>query len=258
MLLIIVHRLLQSFIFPPLNSIIILMIGVGIVRFFHKTGAAILTVGLLFLYVQSIPLTAYLLTKSRELPPITENQIKSSTTIVVLGGGLNYIGNEYESAEVSVNKYTLIRLKYTAYLAKQLPNYLIVTSGGYSGRYREADIMRQTLINSFGVTNNIIEESKSRNTNENAKFVANLLLSQNIHNIILVTQAYHMPRALVLFKKYGLNPIPASTDYYTSINATTTILSIIPTATAMAQTTLILHELLGTLFYKYLNLLPVK
>ena len=149
-----------------------------------------------------------------------------------------------------MNKYTLIRLKYAAYLAKQHPNYLIVTSGGYSGKYREADIMRQTLIKSFGVTNKIIVENKSRNTDENAKFVADLLLSQNIHNVILITQAYHMSRALMLFKKYGLNPVPASTDYYTSLNATIPILSIIPNAEAMAQTTIILHEILGYFFYK--------
>ena len=176
-------------------------------------------------------------------------QLKANDAIVVIGGGVNGNGFEYESG-ISVNRNTLIRLQYTAYLAKKYPKKLIVTSGGYTGKFREGAIMKDVLINSFGVKNPILVENNSRNTKENAEFVANLLLAQNIHNIVLVTEAYHMRRAMMLFKKYGLNPTAASTNYYSNINATIPTLSMIPNAGAIFQVSIMYHEIFGYLAYK--------
>jgi len=249
MSLIIVHRLLQALVFPPLNSILIMILGLLLLRFFRKAGFTILIIGILSLYIQSIPLTAYVLTKSRELPPLEMTQLKANDAIVVIGGGVNGNGFEYESG-ISVNRNTLIRLQYTAYLAKKYPRKLIVTSGGYTGKFREGDVMKYILVNSFGVKNPILVENNSRNTDENAEFVAKLLLDKNIHNIILITEAYHMRRAMMLFKKYGLNPTAASTNYYSNINATTPTLSIIPNAGSIFQVSTMYHEILGYLIYK--------
>ena len=249
MSLIIVHRLLQSLVSPPLNSILIMILGLFILLFLRKTGFTIIIVGILSLYIQSLPLTAYILTKSRELPPLTISQIKANDAIVVIGGGINGNGFEYESG-VNVNCDTLIRLQYTAFLAKKYPKKLIITSGGYTGKFREGAVMKYALIKSFGVKNPILVESDSRNTKENAEFVAKLLLAKNIHNIILVTEAFHMQRAVMLFKEYGLNPTPASTNYYSNINATTPTLSMIPSANAITQVSTIYHEMLGYFAYK--------
>ncbi len=249
MSLIIVHRLLQSLAFPPLNSILAMILGLLILRFFRKTGFTILIIGILSLYIQSLPITAYILTKSRELPPLIAGQLKANDAIVVIGGGINGNGFEYESG-VSVSRSTLIRLQYTAFLAKKHPKKLIVTSGGYTGKFREGDVMKDVLINSFGVKNPILVENDSRNTKENAEFVAKLLLNKNIHNIILITEAYHMQRSMMLFKKYGLNPTSASTNYYSNINAIIPSLSMIPSADAMQQVSTIYHEIVGYYVYK--------
>ena len=59
----------------------------------------------------------------------------------------------------------------------------------------------------------ILLESASRNTHENALFSKQLLDNQHFTNpkILLITSAYHTPRALGCFKKVGLNvqPFPA-------------------------------------------------
>ena len=209
----------------------------------------IIIFGLLTLYIQSMPITAYMITRSQELPTLDISSLESSEAIVVLGGGLKNNSYEYESG-VSVNRSTLARLLYTAYLAKIYPNKLVVTSGGYNGKIREGDVMKRVLIDSFDVKNPILVEDNSRNTDENAKFVAKILLAKDIHNITLVTQAYHMARAMMLFKKYGLNPTAASTDYYYSPNAKISILYIIPNASAMLQIAVMYHEILGNLIYK--------
>ena len=249
MLLIIVHRLLQSFIFPPLNAMLIIFLGILLLRFYKKIAITLLTLGLLFLYIQSTPLMAYYFTKTIELAPLDEIKLESAQAIVVLGGGVN--GNSYEYQQgVSAKVATLIRLNYAAYLAKKYPKKLIITSGGYTGTNREARVMKSALINDFEIENPIILEDNSRNTDENAQFVAKILAPLHIKDIILVTQASHMKRAMMLFKKYNLNPIAASTDYYDNYDAKTPALALIPNAGSMNQTSLIGHEYLGYLIYK--------
>lgn len=249
MLLIIVHRLLQSFLFPPLNAMLIMLVGIIMLLFKKKSSLLIISIGWIFLYVQSIPLTAYIISKNYELSPIQTEDFKLSQAIVILGGGINNSSLEYPSG-INVNDGTAVRLNYAAYLAKQDPKKLIITSGGYTGSIREANVMRDKLITAYDVKNPIILENQSRNTDENAKFVADILLPMHIKNVVLVTQAFHMRRSMMLFKKYGLNPIAASTDYYSSYDALTPALTLIPNASAMRQISLVYHEILGYSVYK--------
>ena len=249
MLLIIVHRLLQSFFFPPFNCILIAILGLLLLRFFRKTGTIIISLAVFLLYIQSIPATAYILSKKYELPPLQMADLKTADAIVILGGGVNPNGFEYESG-INVNLGTLVRLQYAASLAKLQPHKLIITSGGYTGKVREANVMRDILRTSFGVKNPILVEPNSRNTDENAKFVANLLQPLHVNNVILITQAYHMRRSIMLFKKYGLNPTAGSTDYYVSEDALTPWLSFIPSAGSMLQVSVVFHEIVGYYVYK--------
>ncbi|MCX8515233.1 MAG: YdcF family protein, partial [Burkholderiales bacterium] len=203
-------------------------------------------------YLQSIPITALLISKISYYPPISFNQIKSNQAIVVVGGGVNKYGPEY-SHKVSLSANTNIRLAYTAYIAKLNESIPIVVSGGYTGNIREANLMKEWLIDLYNVKNQIIIENKSRTTDENAKFVAQILIPQKITHIILVTQAYHMRRALMLFDKYHLIATPASTDYYSTYSAFTPVLAFIPSAGAMTQVAIMYHEILGYWFNKYIN-----
>lgn len=249
MQLIIVHRLLQSILLPPLNAVLVILFGYLFTLAYKKTGKAIIFIGFFFLYVQATPFFSYHISKLIELPPVTAKALKNSQAIVVLGGGINSSSYEYPTGAVAKTG-TLIRLDYTAYLSKQYPDKLIVCSGGYTGsKYTEASVMRDTLIATFDVKNPIMIEDRSRDTDENAKFVARMLASRHIYHVIVVSQAYHVRRALMLFKKYGVDATGASTDYANSDDAHTKALMFIPNATAMAITSRTLHELFGYFFY---------
>jgi uncharacterized SAM-binding protein YcdF (DUF218 family) len=249
MTLIIVHRLLQSLILPPLNSILIILFGLCLIREFKRFGKIIIFLGILTFYIQSIPFFAYYLNKSLELPAIKEEQLKTVQAIVVLGGGVNGHGYEYPF-KVVPNTETLTRLNYAAYLAHQYPDLPIITSGGYTGgRYTEGKVMRYTLQNSFFVTNPIYVEDSSRNTDENAKYVAKILQEKGLTKVAVVSQAYHLRRACMVFRKYGVEALPASTDYMYSIDAATPQLAFIPTASAMRFTSRALHEIVGYWVY---------
>ncbi|MCC2625898.1 MAG: hypothetical protein K0R14_1771 [Burkholderiales bacterium] len=250
MTLVIVHRLLQSLILPPLNSILILLIGIYLIRKYNRIGKIAITIGILTFYIQSTPFFAYYLTKSLELPTLDETQMKTVQAIVVLGGGVNGHGYEYPF-KVIPNTETLTRLNYAAYLAHQYPNLPIITSGGYTGgRYTEGKVMRYALQNNFFVTNPIYVEDSSRNTDENAKYVTQILQAKKLTKIAIVSQAYHLRRACMVFRKYGVEAVPASTDYMYSVDAATPSLAFIPSAAAMKYTARALHEIIGYWVYR--------
>jgi uncharacterized SAM-binding protein YcdF (DUF218 family) len=76
------------------------------------------------------------------------------------------------------------------------PASLIVVSGGAKVRSRtEAAAMKRWLVARGISPQRVIEENKSRNTLENAEFVAPILKAQNARRITLVTEDFHMDRS---------------------------------------------------------------
>jgi uncharacterized SAM-binding protein YcdF (DUF218 family) len=91
----------------------------------------------------------------------------------------------------------------------------------------------------------IIIENKSRNTVESARAVKEMLKGKRI---ILVTSAYHMKRSVALFKKQGLEVIPAPAGYK-SEQRSLKYFSFIPSASNLSSSSLALSELLSYSWY---------
>lgn len=96
-------------------------------------------------------------------------------------------------------------------LYHQLDNVKIVTSG-YGGYNPKSDALSAAeKLMAVGVKKeDIIIEEESKDTHDEA-----LMMKKKVKNqpFYLVTSALHMPRAVMLFEKEGLNPIPSPTDY---------------------------------------------
>jgi uncharacterized SAM-binding protein YcdF (DUF218 family) len=106
-------------------------------------------------------------------------------------------------------------------LTKQYPDSKLVLSGGTASiinpNPREADYMKELALQLGVPDENIIVERNSRNTYEQAVEISKLI-DDSIHNntygkLILITSAFHMPRAVGCFKKAELKLIPYSVDY---------------------------------------------
>ncbi|MCZ6803061.1 MAG: YdcF family protein [Proteobacteria bacterium] len=70
-----------------------------------------------------------------------------------------------------------------------------------------------------------------------------------IDSIYLVTHAWHMPRAVMMFEHEGINVTPAPTIFV--IDVTDPAWSYyIPSASALYGTRIALHEYIGMLWYK--------
>ena len=74
-------------------------------------------------------------------------------------------------------------------------------------------VMRQALEREGVPAEDIWVEDRSHSTHENAVFAAQLLRRKGIRKIVLVTEAYHMPRAVACFREEGLIVVPAACGY---------------------------------------------
>jgi uncharacterized SAM-binding protein YcdF (DUF218 family) len=135
--------------------------------------------------------------------------------IIVLGGVVNASrpGNQItlnEGAE---------RLAIIPDLARRYPNARILFSGGSSALMddgsAEAGPAAQ-LLESFGIPRDrVILEDRSRNTVENAIFSKAIVEPKRGERWLLVTSAYHMPRAIGVFRKAGFPVEPYPVDWRT-------------------------------------------
>lgn len=80
---------------------------------------------------------------------------------------------------------------------------LLVPSGGaIGGRPAEADVMVALALRLGVPGDRILPESRARNTRENARFSLSLLAGRDdIAEVVVVSDAWHLPRALMLFRR---------------------------------------------------------
>jgi uncharacterized SAM-binding protein YcdF (DUF218 family) len=98
----------------------------------------------------------------------------------------------------------------------------------------------------------MIIESESRNTYENAVYTKKILDSLHLQGpFLLVTSAYHMPRALAVFKKAGYkNILPYLTNRESGKRRFTPDHLFIPNPDALFSLQLLIHEWIGYIVYK--------
>ncbi len=104
-------------------------------------------------------------------------------------------------------------------LAEQYPDAMLMYAGG-SGHadgmraLRQADIA-QAVLTDMGLKRDVLYERASRTTYENALFAAKMPGVDMRQPWILVTSAWHLPRATGTFRQQGWNIIPMPVDYQT-------------------------------------------
>jgi uncharacterized SAM-binding protein YcdF (DUF218 family) len=102
----------------------------------------------------------------------------------------------------------------------------------------------------FGINSQKIQITKEvQNTEDEAKAVRELLAKDKFNRIILVTSAFHMPRAKSLFEKQGFEVQVFPVDFKIEAN-NRTILNFLPSARAMKDVEFSIRELLGRAYYQ--------
>jgi uncharacterized SAM-binding protein YcdF (DUF218 family) len=212
-------KILQEFIFP--YNLALLLMAIGLLCLYrNRVRAAKRTLLAAFLLL-ALPGTGYvnwLLLKPLEsaYPARLAKDYPTADVIVVLGGTTARLAPPRLEAEETHGA----RLQMAARLFHAGKAPLVVVSGGpypvLNGEYRsEADDMHDVLV-SLGVPERAIRtERDSRNTYENVLFTKRVLGDKVGAKALLVTSAFHMPRAVALFQKQGIEVEPAPCGHFT-------------------------------------------
>lgn len=110
------------------------------------------------------------------------------------------------------------RLTEALRLALKLPNAKVVFTGGVGtlfGGDGAGSAVHTYLIDADISPDRIIIEAKSRNTYENAVFTREIVKPEAGQRWLLITSAYHMPRAVGAFRQAGFDVIPFPVDFRT-------------------------------------------
>jgi uncharacterized SAM-binding protein YcdF (DUF218 family) len=154
-------------------------------------------------------------------------------------------GSDFDLTEAADRFVEAVRL------AHKYPRTPLLISGGSSSllpdAYNEARALGR-LAQDLGVpARRLLIDLDSRNTRENAVESARLLREARVKGLVLlVTSAFHMPRAVACFDKVGLKVVPWPVDYLRTANE---IGAFIPGASFLQSSTTALREYLGWLSY---------
>ena len=243
--LFLLKKIISALVLPPTSLVLLAFVGLCLTRKHPKAGKTLAALSLIALLILSLPVTGNALLQSLEtVPPINQSQLNDIQAIVILGGGKNHEAPEFDHQD-TVNRWTLQRLRYGAYLQQRTGKPILVTGGGLFGERPEADAMAETLQRDFHAKD-IWVEDQSKDTAENATFSASILKKRGIQRIAIVSQAWHLPRAIKLFEQQGLTVYPAPTGYTHEDNEP--VIRWLPKASALDKSAIALKEYLGRIF----------
>jgi len=179
----------------------------------QKTGKTLVTLSTVLLVFFSYGAVSNMLAKplEQEYPPITDFQAyKGVKWVVVLGGGSGVDPRLPPSTYLS--GASLFRLSEGIYIHNRLSNTKLILTGrsGFEGITPVAEVMGDVAVEWGVEPEDIILETKATDTKDHPVYVKEIV---GRDRFILVTSASHMARAMALFRKHGMEPIAAPTDY---------------------------------------------
>lgn len=231
-----------------LNPFFLGLAGLGLVIFIFRSRGLprslyrALMVVLIYFFVISTGFLPRGITEAMEkkYPPV-EKVEPSIHWVVVLSGG------QADASWLPVNSVlyaaSLRRLMEGVRLYQQLPKSQLLLSGGGYGADRPESTRLSEVAAMMGIQSQaMVLEMSSVNTADQARALVSIVHQQPFY---LVTSALHMPRALALCRKLGLNPVPAATDYTLYWQDERWEKMWIPNPANMVYLSIALHEILG-------------
>ncbi|WP_205341187.1 YdcF family protein [Denitrificimonas caeni] len=244
--------IIKQLAFPPSSLLLLLLCAFFLRKRWPKLALASFIISISTFYIISLPITVEYAARALETEAALPYQQWSTLqqhadAIVVLGGGREVNDPAWQSDQPSL--MAMQRLRYAARLAKasQLP---VLLSGGlhYGHPPSEAQIMADSLQQDFAVTARWLE-GESRTTWENAQYTAQMLQAEGIKRVVLVTDAWHMPRSRWSYEQFGFEVVSAPVGFLSGANERP-LNGWMPESKAMWHNTALLNEAIGALLYR--------
>ncbi len=241
--------------FFALPSNLVISLGlVGVVLLatrFSRAGRGLVVASLLLLAIFGLsPIGNTLIVPLEDRFPRWTGAGGDPDGIVVLGGAVT---PEVSAArgEIALNE-AAERMTVIAGLASHYPKAKIIFSGGNASLFdrenTEAEFALR-LFESFGISRGrVLAEDRSRNTIENAAFTKALALPKPGERWLLVTSAYHMPRAIGVFRRAGF-PVEAFPVDWRTRGLADVVLPFNSVGDGLRRTDTAVHEWIGLFVY---------
>ena len=237
------HKILPLILSPLF--IIILIISFGIIFKSKK----ISFLGIVILIICSLPIISNYLTYllEKDYRPTDITSIAKADAVVVLSGMVTKVKGDKEFKYEFTGSVDRIFAGIELIKENKAP-YLILTRGKvpWSQGKPEGEFLYDYAIKAGIDKQQIILTENVQNTDQEAKAIKEIL-TENA-KIILVTSAFHMPRAEKVFKAANINLIPFPVDFQNS-KSKTTMMDFIPSAGSLFDTSHFVREMIGRLYY---------
>lgn len=225
-------------------SIIVLLLIVAIVFYGRKSTlsftALVLATCMLILSTYP-PLSDALMAPIEDTYPTFTKSSKPVDYIIILGGAHTTVKSLPATSQLKPS--SLERLVEAIRIYRLHPEAQIITSGYAAGdASSNAEKVKQAAILLGIPAEKILTENFPKNTEEEAQLLAPRVVNTNV---VLVTSANHLPRAMGYFEKYGVKPIPAPASPYVKLNKLRPWNYYLPSTNKLKQTSVVWYETLG-------------
>ncbi len=167
--------------------------------------------------------------------------------ILVLGAGYTDDKRLPENSQLTTT--VLVRLAEGIRIHRQIAGSVLITSaGGGTQEIPQAEVVAKAAVLLGVDKSNIRKQLLPKNTWTEATEYKKLF--GDTAQLVLVTSAIHMPRAMYLLQKAGLKPVAAPTDYLIKKGRKRGFRYLIPSPDYINRTEAALHEYVGLLWAK--------
>ena len=255
------YIILTDLLMPPCGFVTLVACGLVLAsrgrRIWRRVGMLTAWGGVLVLLLSAMPIVPSALRLGLEAgldltPPTTP-----PGAIVVLGGEVATNarqGGEYPGFQLGALSAGRVGAAVRLQAATGLP--ILVTGGGVVGA-TVGELMHDKLIGDYHLTQAQAPDAwvdrQAQNTWENAQNAAAILRKAGIDRVYLVTDGWHMRRALIAFGHAGLQAVPAPVALTT--RPTPLFDDFLPRAASWQETYYAVHEWLGCAYYAMPTLL---
>jgi uncharacterized SAM-binding protein YcdF (DUF218 family) len=241
------RTVLPELLMPPAGLVWLILAGALIGLANRRAGALLAGLGAILLFILSMPAVGGLLIASLEHSEKPDPNAAPPGAIIILGADGDR--TREPGAGAVPGPLSLQRLTEAALIARKT-NLPVLITGGEIGANEPpvAKMMADQFNDAFGLPA-MWQELKSANTCENARFSAAILRRAGVPAAYVVTHAWHMPRALLSFRRAGYAVIPA--PVHADAVAITGISDFLPHTSAWIRSFYALHEWIGLIAYRF-------
>ena len=190
-------------------------------------------------------------------PPLSPENCPPAEYAVVLSGSLHVVDDEQDDQALrflqgSDRFFEALELLRTGRVQK------LIFCGGVlpwsPEQTPEGSILKREALRRGFSPEQILDTPPARNTEEEARAVRRVLGESQDQAVVLLTSAFHLQRATLLFEQQGIRVVPYPCDFHPAQGQKMRwpwgLLAWIPSSEGLAGSSLFLREIYGWLFYR--------